>query len=404
MKRPILCTVSIAVLLFAQPATALIRYIAFGDSITFGIGDPKRLGYPNRLKRMLENGQSEEIQVIKSAVPGEETSEALTRIDSALAAGGDALLLMEGTNDITRIDEGVLSMETVIANLDALALAAKRRAIEPVHATIIPRPPWAFRDSDNNLTKLLSREIRELAYSRQRRLVDVYEAYDPQVVEDVFELLYFDGFDPVGHPNEEGHKKIARTFADVLLEIDVVPPVVGPFFPGTAPSEVPPDTEFRVPVYEPTSARGINQKHSTLLINGREVGESEGNRRKLELVFQDKKTVGCRVVLAVRSEDRADPPNVMERILGVYDLIGRTVLPGDVDFDCRVDGFDLVTFAWGFGSEAGDERYQRRFDFNTDDVIDGVDFAMLADNFSRSSLRQSAVSRSTATGGILTAQ
>jgi len=386
MKRTMLITTAIAIFLIAQPSPALIRYIAFGDSITFGIGDPKGTGYTNRLKRMLEKGQSEDIQIIKSAVPGEETSEALTRIDSSLAGGADALLLMEGTNDITRIDEGILSMETVIANLDALALAAKRRDIEAIHATVIPRPPTALRDRDNELTKSLSREIRGLAHKRLRRLVDVYEHWDPDVVEDVFELYYFAGADPVGHPNEEGHKRIARTFADTLLEIDNTPPVVGSFFPGPAPSEVPPDTEFRVPVHESIGASGINQKRSTLLINGRPVGESEGNRRHLDLVFQDKKTVGCKVVLAVRSEDRADPPNVMERLLGVYDLTGRKVLAGDVDFDCRVDGFDLVTFAWGFGSEAGDERYQRRFDFNKDDVIDGVDFAMLADNFSRSSL------------------
>jgi lysophospholipase L1-like esterase len=381
---PLLATA--ALFLPAQSTSALIRYIAFGDSITWGLGDPKEIGYPNRLKRMLENAQSEDIQIIKSAVPGEETSEALSRVESSLAGGADAFLLMEGTNDITRIDEGALSMETVIANLDALALAAKRRGIEPVHATVIPRPPRALRDRDNRLTQLLSREIRDLAHRRLRRLVDVYEHYDPEVVEDVFELYYFDGVDPVGHPNEEGHKRIATIFADALLEIDNTPPVVGSFFPGTGPSEVPPDTEFRVPIHEPVGSSGINQKRSTLLINGREVGEAEGNRRHLDFVFQDKKTVGCRVVLAVRSEDRASPPNVMERILGVYNLTGRTVLPGDVDFDCRVDGFDLVTFAWGFGSEVGDPRYQRRFDFNRDNVIDGVDLAMLADNFSRSSL------------------
>jgi lysophospholipase L1-like esterase len=386
LPRPIFGGFLAALLLVAQPSAALIRYIAFGDSISYGIGDPEEKGYPSRLRRILEKSQSEDVQIVKSAVPGEETSAALSRIDAALSNGGDALLLMEGTNDVSRIFDGSLSMESVIANLNALALAAKRRDIEPIHATIFPRSPRSTRDRDTSITAALAREIRELAYSKKRRLVDVYEAFDPGVLEDVFDLYYFDGFDPIGHPNEEGYKRIAQTFADVLLELDTIPPVVGPFFPGTLPSEVPPDTEFRVAIYEPVGASGINQKESTLLINGRPVGETEGNRRRLQLVFQDEETIGCRVVLAVRTEDRSTPPNATERVLELYNVTGRTVLVGDVDFDCRVDGFDLVSLARGFGTETGDERYQRRLDLNTDGFIDGEDLALLAKNFSRSSI------------------
>ena len=372
--------------LAASPSRAALRYIAFGDSITFGIGDPKENGYSARLKRILEKSQSEEVQVVKSGVPGEESSEALSRINSALAGGGDAILLMEGTNDVTRIDEGILSLETVIANLDSLALTAKRRGVEPIHATIIPRSPRALRDRFNFITQDLIRNIRGLAADRKRRFVDIYNAYDPELTEDVFDLYYAAGYDPIGHPNEEGYKLIAQTFADVLLAVDTMPPTVGPFFPGTVPTAVPPDTEFRVPIYEPTGASGIEQKESTLLINGRPVGDVEGNRRTLDLVFQDEEAIGCRVVLAYRTSDRAIPPNIAERILKVYDITDRTVLSGDVDFDCRVDGFDLVSFSWGFGTEIGDERYQRRFDLNADGVVDGDDLAQLAKNFSRSSI------------------
>jgi lysophospholipase L1-like esterase len=372
--------------LAGSPSHAALRYIAFGDSITFGVGDPKENGYANRLKRILEKNQDEDVQIVKSGVPGEETSEALSRINSALAGGGDAILLMEGTNDVTRIDEGILSLETVIANLDALALASKRRGVEPIHATIIPRPPKALRDRSNFITQDLIRNIRGLAANKKRRFADIYHAYDPELTEDVFDLYYFAGFDPIGHPNEEGYKLVAQTFADVLLAVDTMPPAVGPFFPGPVPSAVPPDTEFWVPIYEPTGASGIDQKESTLLINGRPVGDVVGNRRTLDLVFQDEESIGCRVVLAYRTSDRSSPPNVAERILKVYDVTDRTVLPGDVDFDCRVDGFDLVSLSWGFGAEVGDERYQRRLDLNVDGVVDGDDLAQLAKNFSRSSI------------------
>jgi lysophospholipase L1-like esterase len=375
----------LAVVLSA-PVRAQLRYIAFGDSITFGVGDTNEKGYPFRLRRILEKSQSEEVQVVKSGVPGEETSEALSRINSALAGGGDAIFLMEGTNDVTRIDEGVLSMETVIANLDSLALSAKRRGVEPIHATIIPRSPKALRDRNNNLTLELVRNIRGLAADRRRRFVDVFHAYDPELVEDFYDLYYFAGYDPIGHPNEEGYKLIAQTFADVLLGVDTMPPVVGPFSPGTLPTEIPPDIEFRVPIYEPSGAAGIDQKLTTLLINGQPVGETEGNRRSLDLVFQDEEAIRCRVVLAYRTEDRATPPNVAERILDIYNVTDRTVLPGDVDFDCDVHGLDLGALGWGFGAEIGDERYQRRLDLNADGVIDKRDLKILEKNFGLSSL------------------
>ena len=156
-------TILLPLLIAAQaPASALIRYIAFGDSISSGIGDPEDKGYPIRLKRLLEKQQSEDIQVVKSAIPGEETSEALARIDSALSKGGDAVLLMEGTNDISRIIDGQLSLETVIANLDALALAAKRRGTEPIQIDL-----WPGKGHGNHLRSNLGRQRGPLRSHRK---------------------------------------------------------------------------------------------------------------------------------------------------------------------------------------------------------------------------------------------
>ena len=387
MKRPALLALALLVLWPAPEAAAAIkRHIAFGDSITDGFGDPEGTGYVRRLKRILEKETDDDIEILKSAIPGEETSEALSRISSALAGGGDTLLLMEGTNDVTAISQGRVSLETVIQNLDSLAVTAERRGFEVIHATIFPRSPKALRDSNNLRTQFLTWEIRALAYQKKRRLVDIYEAFDPEIVEDAFELYYFQDIDPVGHPSADGYERIARTFADVMTEVDNVPPVIGTFFPGPLPSEIPPDIEIRVPVYEPLGASGIDMKSSTMLINGRPAGESNGNRRRLEFVFSDAESIGCKVVLGIRSEDRANPENTMDRLLAIYNVTGRSVLAGDVDFDCRVDGFDLVSFAWGFGTQAGDDRYQRRFDLNTDGFVDGDDLAILAKNFSRSSL------------------
>ena len=100
------------------------KYLAFGDSITFGVGDnPERarLGYPPRLENMLQTA-GVSATVLNFGEPGENTTEGITRIDSVLAQGGagDVLILMEGTNDISR----KISLETTLFDLEAMARKA----------------------------------------------------------------------------------------------------------------------------------------------------------------------------------------------------------------------------------------------------------------------------------------
>ena len=92
--------------LLAAPRTATAQattYIAFGDSITAGTGDdPARTepGYPPRLQQLLVNAGRSAV-VVNKGLPSEKTPQGLTRIDSVLDRGGDVLLLMEGSNDIS---------------------------------------------------------------------------------------------------------------------------------------------------------------------------------------------------------------------------------------------------------------------------------------------------------------
>jgi lysophospholipase L1-like esterase len=386
MKCGLASAFLIASALAVRPADADLRLIAFGDSITEGVGDPSGNGYPRRLQRILKKELGEEVEALKFGLAGETTSAALSRIDTVLQAGGDAVLIMEGTNDVNLISDGVLSIETVIQNLDELARRSQQRDIEPIHATIIPRSSSARIDSRNIITESVGWGIRELAFQRKRRLADVWETFDPRLVEDVFSTYYTQGSDPVGHPNESGYDLIARTFADVLLEIDSVPPMIGSFDPGPLLTEVPANTRFRVPVYEPKGSSGIDVSETKLLINNRVVARAEEGKRKVELTHKGKKKVGCRAEVRVRSQDLANPPNVFDRVIGLYDITGRRVLQGDVDFDCRVDGFDLISLGRRFGIRRAHDLYLDRYDFNLDGRIDGEDLAILAKNFGRSSL------------------
>ncbi len=372
----------------ATPARAQRQvFLAFGDSITAGVGDPETPGgYPVRLERLLRDGGLKAAVVENHGQSGESTSQGLSRLGGVLARGGDGLLLMEGTNDITLVARGELSLETVLANLLTMADRADAAGIRPVLATVIPRIPAARQDSDNVHNRVFAWEMRERAFLTGRSLVDNFEALDPEVEPEVFSTLYASiPNDGVGHPNPDGYDRIAENFADVLLDRDTRAPVPGRYSPAFADEPIPLSTEIRATLYEPAGSSGINLSETFLLINGNPVAEptADSNRRKVELVHLGRRALGCRAKVAVRSQDRADPPNAIERVIAVYELEGRRVLPGDVDFDCRVDGVDLVAFALAFGAEEGEPLFDPDLDFTGDGRIDGDDLAVLASNFGK---------------------
>lgn len=377
--------VAIVAWLGAVPAGA-IDVLCFGDSMTYGVGDEEGLGYPKRLKKLLGKGSS----VKNFGEPADETVLAVSRIGKALKKGADVLLLMEGTNDVTAIARGALSMETTLANLDSMITATLDAGIEPVLASVVPRAPEAKLDRTNAVTSLLAGELRELAVARDVRFADPYDLLDPLVVPEYFDEYYdHDPEDIIGHLNGSGYQKLAQAFADLLEGIDSAKPVVGNFEPGTLPNEIPTGTRIRVPVYDFKGGAGLDREATKLLINGNVVAngaESEGDLVKLELFHRAKKTLGCRAVLRVLAQDLASPPNVLDRTIAIYGVTGRTVLPGDVDFDCHVDGADLVSFALNFGRDSSDPLYLTTWDFNRDGIIDDVDLETLAKNFGKSSL------------------
>lgn len=208
---------------------------AFGDSITEGYGDPTIFnGYPARLERRLEQAGYDAV-VTEHGVGGETTAEGLSRLDEVLALGGDILLLMEGTNDISQH----VGVETIRFNLDEMAMRAEAAGMSAVHGTVIPRWPEAPVDANNAKTSLLATRILQLGAERARAVADVFHTFEelPNLFEDFY---YHDGVDPdpVGHPNSLGYIVIAGVFFDTvqpLLEgpqIRIVPPPGGPHAPG----------------------------------------------------------------------------------------------------------------------------------------------------------------------------
>jgi lysophospholipase L1-like esterase len=374
---------AIAGLLLPAAASAQLRLLAFGDSITEGAGDDAarvEKGYPPRLEALLR-GAGFDVRVENHGRGGERTPEALARVNSVLNRGGHSFLLMLGSNDISR----QISMETTLFNLNEMARRAELRGIAPVHATVIPRVPWASVDADNKTNALFAQNLRRLADNAGRRLADPFEVFG--ALPDRFARYYVqERDDHVGHPNAQGYDVLASIFGDVLRDIDGVPPVVAGLFPADGSRGVPDNIDIQVDLID--FGAGIDLAATALVINGTPVAAPpQGTARRARLSATPPPGQPWRGVVrvGVRTRDLAVPAHAVERTLSTFAIAGTTFFPGDLDESGRVDGADLIALAHAFGARSGEVRYSRPADLNGDGIVDGNDLAILASNFGRTS-------------------
>jgi lysophospholipase L1-like esterase len=357
------------------------KYLCFGDSITEGRGDdPTRaaLGYPPRLQVLLQTA-GVSATVLNRGLGGERTPDALSRIDGVVAEGvpGDYLLLMEGTNDISR----AISPETTIFNLDEMARRAEAKSLLALHATVIPRKPDSKVDADNILNDALNGRIRNLAGVRQRREADPYEVF--RTTPNTFSFYVLVADDPVGHPNAAGYDLMARVFFNALQGIDNVSPVTGIVNPANGAKNVAANTRIDVDVWD--FGTGIDLANTFLSINGTVTSVvPTGNAVRARLSYVPPAPLTGTVSVGLRSRDLATPPNTIDREIARFTIAGFGNLQGDLNLDNRVDGADLVIFALHFGAVRGEAAYSASADINADGKIDGVDLAILASNFGKS--------------------
>ena len=381
-------------LLPLHPLEAQTRYVAFGDSVTAGTGDttpegpeadcqhsgtgdPNNVGaeagYPLRLQTLLFSAQLD-----NRGCPGERTPEGLTRIDDVLTNGGDVLLLMEGTNDISRS----IGLEATLFNLNEMARKAEAQGMQVVLATAIPRLPDAKEDRDNIENQKMNQAIRNAAGTSGRRLVDNFEIFSQQ--SDLFATLYWDSTtDPVGHPNAQGYDLMAETFQDVLEGRDRISPVPGLLTPDNGDSDVSGNTPISVDVWD--FGAGVDPASVSLLVNGTDTGAAAtGTGNRVNVTYQSPTALTGAVTVALRASDLSVPARTFDREIATFSITGTDFLEGDVDKNGRVDGADLLRLAITFGLRSGNRRYDGQADFNGDSIVDGNDLASLAANFGRS--------------------
>jgi acyl-CoA thioesterase-1 len=89
--------------------------LAFGDSLTAGLGLPASEAFPSRLQARLKD-EGIDVTMINAGVSGDTTTDGLARLDWALADKPDFVILALGANDALRgIDPKI-----VRANLDKM--------------------------------------------------------------------------------------------------------------------------------------------------------------------------------------------------------------------------------------------------------------------------------------------
>jgi len=106
----------VATLLVASPAAAADRVIvAFGDSLTAGLGVTPEESYPARLQAKLR-AEGYPYRVVNAGSSGDTTAGGLRRVDWALKNKPDIVIVALGANDALRAQ----NLASVRQNLDAI--------------------------------------------------------------------------------------------------------------------------------------------------------------------------------------------------------------------------------------------------------------------------------------------
>lgn len=225
LNRTASCTFGVTVAKI--PQLSRVRFLAFGDSITEGevtvpvsasggLGVSTRqvivpsAAYPTVLAKLLQarySAQAESIVVANYGRGGEKAVNARARfIDALNVVRPEAVLLMEGTNDIARGEDGAAS--SAASEIRNMAAEARLRGMRVFIATVAPGRPGGSKTIEPVLLLDYANRMQSVAAGEGAVLVDVYRA----LLTDVFTYMGGDGL----HPNERGYAKIAETFFNAI--------------------------------------------------------------------------------------------------------------------------------------------------------------------------------------------
>ncbi len=162
--------------------------LAFGDSLTFGIGAAPAESYPAVLERLTGR------RVVNSGVPGEVTGEGLSRLPGVLATENPALMILcHGGNDLLRH----LNKQETAGNLREMIRLTRERGTDVVIIAVPSpdlslSPPQFYRETAGEFNLLFD----------EKTLAEVLS--DRSLKSDYI------------HPNAAGYRKLAEMVALLL--------------------------------------------------------------------------------------------------------------------------------------------------------------------------------------------
>ena len=207
MKRGALATAVVAagMLLAAsglptiQAAAATPVIVAFGDSLTAGLGLPEKDSFPAQLERALK-ARGQEVKVINAGVSGDTASAGLARLDWAMPDDASAVIIELGANDALQ----GLDPAATKATLEKIITELKARGL-PILLAGMEAPP--------NLGKEYVEQFRAL-------YADLAQRYDLILYPFFLDGVALDNKYTLGdgmHPNAEG---VARIVDGILPKVE----------------------------------------------------------------------------------------------------------------------------------------------------------------------------------------
>jgi len=195
------------------PQQGAISYTALGASDAVGVGAfPLSQGYVFRIRDDLEN-RGREVELLNLGIPGAEV-DAIKSVSKIVLLSGmrpNLVTLWTGANDLINGDDPGAFEE----DLEDILKDLRDRTSAFIVIGDIPdltKLPKFIQDPDSDVTVERVRAFND-AIVRQAGNFNVSIARLSEI--DMFEELVsdIDGF----HPDNEGHKKIAERFLDVIL-------------------------------------------------------------------------------------------------------------------------------------------------------------------------------------------
>jgi len=178
-----------------------LKLLAFGDSLIAGYGLPKKDGFSDQLQATL-NHAGIRLKVINAGVSGDTSAGGLSRIDWALGANPDAILLELGANDSLRgIDPAITKM-----NLQKILTKLQKIGVPILFAGMIAPP---------NMGKEYGLEFERVYLELAEANEVIFYRFFLEGVAGVPELNQEDGI----HPNKEGVLKIVKKIAPFVIEL-----------------------------------------------------------------------------------------------------------------------------------------------------------------------------------------